>query len=201
MLATRQPQGEITELLQRWQGGEAAALDELAPRVYGELRQLARRYLQREHSPSSLETHDLIHEAFLRLVGQNRTSWQNRAHFFALAAGMMRRILVDRARRHRYAKHGGALRRVELNEEIAHPPPASVDLEELDLALTELAGEDPGLARLVELRFFGGLEHQEVAAVLGVSEPTVRRRWRTARAWLYERLYPQSLLDARRGSA
>jgi RNA polymerase sigma factor (TIGR02999 family) len=195
MLPGNPAQGEITTLLQRWQEGEKDALDQLAATVYGQLRQLARRHLQRERAPSSLETHDLIHEAFLRLVGQERVSWQNRAHFFALAAGMMRRILVDRARRHRFVKHGGALRRVELTDRIAEADPPGLDLEELDRALRDLAREDPALARIVELRFFGGLEHRELAEVIGVSEPTVRRRWRTARAWLYHRLHPESFPD------
>jgi RNA polymerase sigma factor (TIGR02999 family) len=130
----------------------------------------------------------LIHEAFLRLIGQRQVDWQSRAHFFAIAAQSMRRILVDHARRRAAQRHGGGGRQLALDEVPDLAVPLDEDLVALDEALTELALEDEALARVVDLRFFGGLQHDEVATVLGVSNPTVRRRWRLARAWLYRRL-------------
>lgn len=181
--------GGVTRLLADWRAGDDRALERLMPLVYGELRRLAGRYLNREREGHTLQTHDLIHEAFLRLVDQRSVDWQSRSHFFAIAARMMRRILVDHARRRGAQRHGGDVRQLVLDE----VPDLAVqqrdeDLVALDEALTELAREDEELARIVELRFFGGLEHDEVAALLGVSNPTVRRRWRLARAWLYRRL-------------
>jgi len=179
--------GVITRLLMEWRSGDEQALAELVPLVYSDLRRLAGSYLQHERPGHTLETRDLIHEAFLRLVDQKRVDWQSRAHFFAIAAQMMRRILVDHARRRSRARHGGGqvigLSRVDI-------PAATPDLDlvVLDDALTELAHSDATLAQIVEMRFFGGLEHDEIAAVLGVSNPTVRRRWRIAKAWLYDRL-------------
>ncbi|HEX4952675.1 MAG TPA: sigma-70 family RNA polymerase sigma factor [Thermoanaerobaculia bacterium] len=180
--------GSVTRFLIAWRGGDERALERLIPVVYGELRRLAGRYLNRERASHTLETHDLIHEAFLRLVDQRQVDWRNRAHFFAIAAQMMRRILVDHARRRGYRKHGGGLRQLALDEV---PDPAAqrdMDLVALDEALAELAQVDGELAKVVDLRFFGGLEHTEIAAALGVSNPTVRRRWRVAKAWLYRRL-------------
>jgi len=179
--------GLITRLLKEWRSGDEKALAELVPLVYRDLRRLAGSYLQRERAGHTLETRDLIQEAFLRLIDQQRVDWQSRAHFFAVASRMMRRILVDHARRRSRARHGGGqvigLSRVDL-------PAATPDLDvvALDDALSELGRSDAGLAQIVEMRFFGGLEHDEIAAVLGVSNPTVRRRWRMARAWLYQRL-------------
>jgi RNA polymerase sigma factor (TIGR02999 family) len=180
--------GSVTQLLARWRIGDERALAELMPLVYGELRRLAGRYLNRERTDHTLQTHDLIHEAFLRLVDQRHVDWKNRAHFFAIAAQMMRRILVDHARRRQYRKHGGETRRLVLEEvpEVAVEP--ALDLVALDEALTRLAREDETLARIVDLRFFGGLDHEEVAEVLGLSNPSVRRRWRLAKAWLYRSL-------------
>ncbi|MEP7012285.1 MAG: sigma-70 family RNA polymerase sigma factor [Acidobacteriota bacterium] len=180
--------GGVTRFLIAWRGGDERALERLIPLVYGELRRLAGRYLNRERASHTLETHDLIHEAFLRLVDQRQVDWHNRAHFFAIAAQMMRRILVDHARRRGYRKHGGELRQLALDEVPDLAAQRGMDLVALDEALTELAQVDGELAKVVDLRFFGGLEHAEIAAALGVSNPTVRRRWRVAKAWLYRRL-------------
>jgi RNA polymerase sigma factor (TIGR02999 family) len=182
------PSHDVTLLLARWRGGDDQALDELTSTVYDELRRLAGRYLNHEGAGLTLQTHDLIHEAFLRLIGQRHVDWQNRAHFFGIAARMMRRILTDHARRRSYAKHGGGQRRVVLDEvpDVAGQGDAAVVA--VDEALGELAAVNAELARIVELRFFGGLEHDEIAAVLGVSNATVRRRFRIAKAWLYRRL-------------
>lgn len=182
------PPGSVTRLLVDWQAGDDRALEELMPLVYGELRRLAGRYLDREREDHTFETHDLIHEAFLRLIDQRQVDWQSRAHFFAIAAQSMRRILIDHARRRAAHRHGGDLCRLALAEVADLAASRGEDLVALDEALTELAREDEGLARVVELRFFGGLDHDEIAALLGVSNPTVRRRWRLAKAWLYRRL-------------
>jgi RNA polymerase sigma-70 factor, ECF subfamily len=183
---------DVTRLLADWRGGDDHALEQLLPLVYGELQRLAGRYLHRERAGQTLETQDLIHEAFLRLVDQRRVDWQNRSHFFAIAARMMRRILVDRARRRGYQKRGGHIQKLNLDEVPDLSADRDAELVALDEALTELAGVDEELARIVDLRFFGGLEHDEIAALLEVSNPTVRRRWRVARAWLYRRLAADS---------
>lgn len=181
------PEG-VTRLLADWKAGDDRALERLMPLVYGELRRLAGRYLHREREGHTLETHDLIHEAFLRLVDQRQVDWQSRSHFFAIAASMMRRILVDHARSRSAQRHGGDVRRLVLDEVPDLAVHRDRDLVALDEALTELAREDETLARIVELRFFGGLDHDEIAVLLGVSNPTARRRWRLAKAWLYRRL-------------
>jgi RNA polymerase sigma factor (TIGR02999 family) len=182
---------DVTGWLVRWGAGDERALGELMPQVYAELRRLAGRYLQGEREGHTLQTQDLIHEAFLRLVDQRRVDWRSRAHFFAIAARMMRRILVDHARRRRYGKRGGGVEPLHLDEVPDFAPPADPDLVALDGALLELAAIDRDLARLVELRFFGGLEIGEIADALGVSKPTVQRRLRTARAWLFHHLRPE----------
>jgi len=179
---------DVTMLLVKWRSGDDEALDELVSLVYSELRRLAGRYLNHENVGQTLQTHDLIHEAFLRLIGQRHVDWQNRAHFFGIAAQMMRRILTDHARRRGYGKHGGELRRVRLDDLSDIAAKSDAGLVAVDEALVELKGVDEGLAKIVELRFFGGLEHDEIAAVLGVSNATVRRRFRIAKAWLYRRL-------------
>ncbi len=185
----------ITQLLVEWRKGNERALEDLVPLVYGELRRLARHYLNRERKQRSLETHDLIHEAYLRLCDLQALDWQDRVHFFAVAARIMRRILIDRARRRQNAKHGGGA--VELR--MAEIPDLAVerdtDLLALDEALVELEELDATLARIVELRFFGGMDHAETAAVLGLSNPTVRRRWRLAKSWLHRRLVPAGRRD------
>lgn len=182
------PSGGVTRLLVDWQAGDDRALEELMALVYGELRRLAGRYLNREREGHTLDTHDLIHEAFLRLVDQRQMDWQSRAHFFAIAAQSMRRILVDHARRRGALRHGGDVRQLLLDDVSDLAVHRGDGLIALDDALTDLAREDEALARIVDLRFFGGLDHDEIAVLLGVSNPTVRRRWRLAKAWLYRRL-------------
>jgi RNA polymerase sigma factor (TIGR02999 family) len=179
---------DVTLLLARWRGGDDQALDELVSIVYNELRRLAGRYLNQENAGQTLQTHDLIHEAFLRLIGQRDVDWHNRAHFFGIAALMMRRILTDHARRRAYGKHGGGARHLVIEDAPDVAARSDGDIVAVDEALVELQAVDEQLAKIVELRFFGGLEHDEVAAVLGVSEVTVRRRFRIAKAWLYRRL-------------
>jgi RNA polymerase sigma factor (TIGR02999 family) len=185
---TAEPRHDVTLLLGRWRGGDDQALDELLSLVYNELRRLAGRYLNEESAGKTLQTHDLIHEAFLRLIGQRHVDWHNRAHFFGIAALMMRRILTDHARRRACARRGGGARPVVLDEVPDVAASSHAEIVAVDEALVELQRVDGQLAKIVELRFFGGLEHDEVAAVLGVSEATVRRRFRIAKAWLYRRL-------------
>lgn len=175
---------EVTQLLERWSAGEGAALDRLLPLIYGELRQLAGRYLRRERSDHTLQTTALVHEAYLRLADQQHVRWQNRSHFFAIAAQAMRRILVDHARRYEAGKRFHPHNRVALEHvaELGHEP--TFDFLGLDAALDALARLDPQQARVVELRFFGGLTIEETAEVLGISPATVTRDWRMARVWL-----------------
>jgi RNA polymerase sigma factor (TIGR02999 family) len=190
-------QHDVTLLLGRWRGGDDEALDQVVALVYNELRRLAGRYLNHESAGHTLQTHDLIHEAFLRLVGQRHVDWRNRAHFFGIAALTMRRILTDHARRRSCGKHGGGARRVVLGEVPDIAAASDAEIVAVDEALVELKDVDEQLAKIVELRFFGGLEHHEAAAVLGVSEVTVRRRYRIAKAWLYRRLSANGYGDAR----
>jgi RNA polymerase sigma factor (TIGR02999 family) len=186
---------DVTRLLARWRGGDDQALGDVVSLVYEELRRLAGRYLNHERAGLTLQTHDLIHEAFLRLIGQRQVDWQNRAHFFGIAARMMRRILIDHARRRLYGKHGGGLRRVLLDDVAEISTRSDAGMVAVDEALVELKDMDAELATIVELRFFGGLEHDEIAAVLGVSNATVRRRFRIAKAWLYRRLSGMEPID------
>jgi RNA polymerase sigma factor (TIGR02999 family) len=190
-----EPRHDVTLLLAKWRGGDDQALDELVSLVYNELRRLAGRYLNHEYAGQTLQTHDLIHEAFLRLIGQRHVDWHNRAHFFGIAAQMMRRILTDHARRRSSAKHGGGLRRVVLDDVPDIAASSDAEIVAVDEALVELKEVDEELARIVELRFFGGLEHDEIAAVLGVSNATVRRRFRVAKAWLFRRLSETEPVD------
>jgi RNA polymerase sigma-70 factor, ECF subfamily len=180
---------DITRLLQQWQAGDRGALDQLIPLVYHELRAIASRHVRREWREGALQTTALVHEAYLKLVGQRDGDWQNRAHFFAIAAQVMRRILLDDARRARREKRGGAATPVTL-EGTAMPAPESpvdvIDLLALDRALTQLEQLDPAQARLVELRFFGGLTVEEAATVLGISPATVKREWAVAKGWLHQ---------------
>ena len=178
---------DVTALLQAWSDGDRGALDRLTPIVYDELRRLARRYLRRERTGHSLQTTVLVNEAYVRLVDYKRMQWQNRAHFFAVSAQLMRRILVEHARRHNL-KRGGGLQHVSLEEagEVGGGRPT--DLVALDDAMNALARLDPRKARVVEMRFFGGLSVEETAEVLNVSPVTVMRDWSTARAWLYREL-------------
>jgi RNA polymerase sigma factor (TIGR02999 family) len=175
---------DVTRLLQDWSRGDESALEELVPLVYRELHLRARRAMAREREAHSMQTTALIHEAYLRLVGAAPVAWESRGHFFAIAARLMRRILVDRARARRAQKRGGADRPVSFDVELAVAGPPQRDLVSLDEALTALADEDERKAKVVEMRFFGGLSVEETATVLGVSEQTVLRDWRLSKAWL-----------------
>jgi len=175
-------------LLAEWSGGNQAALDELYPLVYEELHRLARRYMSRERKGHTLQTTALINEAYVRLVDQRNVRWANRSHFFAISAQIMRRILIDHARRHAYAKRGGGAQQVSLEEVAMVAREAGSDLIKLDEALKILAKMDPRRCHVVELRYFGGLSNEEIAGVLKVSENTVTRDWNLARAWLYQQL-------------
>jgi RNA polymerase sigma-70 factor (ECF subfamily) len=180
--------GSLSHLLRAWGGGDLQARDALVPVVYRELRRRAGAYLRRERSDHTLQPTALVHEAYLRLAAQDRVAWQNRAHFFALAAQMMRRVLTDHAREHLAAKRPGAHLKVLLDDGIGVTQPRKCELMMVDQALGELTRIDPRQGQIVELRYFGGLTEQEVAAVLSVSRATVTREWQTARAWLYRRL-------------
>jgi len=178
----------LTELLSDWQRGDQTALNKLTPLVYDELRRIAHRYVQRERNGHTLETTALVNEAYLRLAGQKKIEWQNRAHFFAVTAQVMRHILIDHARRRQYAKHGGDARQVSLQEAETMSQERAGELVALDEALDELAKLDVRKSRVVELRYFGGLDLEETAHVLEVSVMTVRRDWRVAKAWLFRRM-------------
>lgn len=175
---------EVSSLLRAWRGGDRAALDRLVPLVYGELRRLAHRYIVQERAAYSLQSAALIHEAYIRLADLNRIEWRDRAHFFAVAARFMRRILVDRARARAYPKRGGGEKKVGLDEAQAVAPASRLDVVRLHDALNALAEFDARKARVVELRFFGGLTEPETAEVLGISHETVKRDWRIAKVWL-----------------
>jgi RNA polymerase sigma factor (TIGR02999 family) len=181
-------QHEITELLAEWRDGNQSALDELYPLVYNELHRLARRYMSRERKGHTLQATALINEAYVRLVDQKNVQWANRSHFFAISAQIMRRILIDHARRHAYAKRGGGAHQVSLEEAATVVPDQSQELLRLDEALKSLAEMDPRRSQVVELRYFGGLNNEEIADVLQISENTVTRDWNMARAWLYQQL-------------
>jgi RNA polymerase sigma-70 factor (ECF subfamily) len=178
---------DVSVLLRAWSGGDQSALEKLTPVVYGELHRLAGRYMKRERPGHSLQTTALVNEAYMRLVGYTRMRWQDRAHFFAVAAQVMRRILVEHARRHNL-KRGGDVPHVSLDEASLVGADDVVDLVALDDAMTALARLDPRKVRVVEMRFFGGLSVEETAEVLGVSPVTVKRDWRAAKAWLYREL-------------
>ena len=174
----------VSKLLLNWGQGDQGAREALIPLVYEELRRLARRYLRRERPDHTLQSAALVNEAYLRLIRQEHPQWQNRAHFFGVAAQLMRHILVDHARNRAAAKRGAGAPRLTLDPDIALPQERDVDLMALDDALNQLAALDPQQSRLVELRFFGGLSIEETSVVLGVSPATVKREWATARAWL-----------------
>jgi RNA polymerase sigma factor (TIGR02999 family) len=182
---------EVTQLLVKVSQGDSAALDELLPLVYGELRRLADRYLRRERADHTLQATALVNEAYLRLVDQN-VPWQNRAHFFGVAAEMMRRILVDHAREHKAQKRGSGGIKLSLDEAINMSDERATDLIALDEALSALAEFDPQKSRIVELRFFAGLSIEETAKVLGIGTATVIRQWRMAKAWLYHEVSKDS---------
>ena len=176
---------EVTQLLQAWSRGDETALDRLMPLVYDELRRLAHYYMTRENAGHILQTTALVNEAYLQLIDANTVNWQDRAHFFAISAKLMRRILVHFARSRNSQKRGGRLSHVSLDEAALLSSERDADLIELDEALTALAAIDPRKAKVVELRFFGGLNFEETAEVLDVSPVTVSRDWSTARAWLH----------------
>ena len=177
-------EADVTQLLSRWSAGDRAALDSLVPAVYRELRRMAARYLRRERSQHTLQPTALVHEAFLKLVGQRDVRWQNRAHFFGVAAQLMRRVLVDYARERAAGKRGGGVGRLPLEDALAIGASNQIDIIAVDDALNRLAIVDPDQVRLVELRFFGGLTIEETAEVLGWSSGSVKREWTVARAWL-----------------
>jgi len=184
----------ITQLLVDWSHGDREALEELTPIVYNELRRLAQSTFRSERSDHTLQATALVHETYLRLIDQRQVQWQSRAHFFAIAARMMRRILVDHARSHQASKRGGG-HRLELTEAQAWSDERDVDLVALDQALDRLARFDPRQSRLVELRFFGGLTISETAEAIAVSPATVKREWDMAKAWLYGQLANPSPTD------
>ncbi len=175
-------------MLLDWSNGDREAAADLMPLVYDELRQIARACLQRERSDHTLQATGLVHEAYLRLVDQTEANWKNRAHFFGVAARVMRRILVDHARKARAEKRGGDWDKLEFNEALLSSPERQVDLVALDDALQDLAKLDPRQSQVVELRFFGGLTEEEAGEVLDVSPRTIRRDWRIAKAWLRREL-------------
>jgi len=180
---------EITQLLLKWRAGDTTALERLIPLVYNELRRLARQCMRKERAGHTLQTTALVNEAYLRLVKSSRVDWQDRAHFFAVASQLMRRVLVDEARRRKLQKRGGEFTRLTLSDEVL---PArqqrEIDLIALDEALERLAEFAPRKCKVVEMRFFGGLSIDQTSAVLGVSVDIVKREWRTAKLWLLEEL-------------
>lgn len=180
----KQPSNEITELLIAWSGGDKKALDELMHIVYDELHRLAHHHLAKERQDHTLQTTALVNEAYMKLVDQKRVKWQNRSHFFALSSQLMRRILVDYARSRQYAKRGGGASALPLNEALIVTPERAAEMIALDDALTELAKHDERKARIVELRFFAGMNIDETSELLGVSPGTVMKDWTLAKAWL-----------------
>ena len=191
------PSHSTSRLLRAWGRGDLQARDDLLPLVYRELRRQAAGYLRHERADHTLQPTALVHEAYLRLAGQERIAWQNRAQFFGVAAQMMRRILVDHARGRRAAKRPGAAIKVAFDERAGATQPRDCELLALDEALNELTTIDPRLGRIVELRYFGGLSEQEVANVLATSRSTITREWQTARTWLYRRMTPRPERRAR----
>ena len=182
------PGNEVTQLLIDWSGGNQAALDKLIPLVEAELHRLAHHYMNRERAGHTLQTTGLVNEAYLRLVGQKQVSWQNRAHFFGIAARLMRQILVDYARRRNYAKRGGDAVPVSLDEAVVMAQENPVEIIDLDQALNQLARLSPEQSRIVELKFFGGLTIEETAEVMKLSVDKVKRDWSMAKTWLYHEL-------------
>ena len=178
----------VTQLLQAWRAGDKAALDQLLPLVQTELHRLAKRIMSRERQGHTWQTTELVNEAYLRLVNQQHVEWQDRAHFFAVAAQVMRQLLVDHARERQLVKHGGGAQRLSLDDVALVAPDRSAELLALDDALDRLANFDQQKSRIVELRYFGGLTVEEVAEVLGIASITVKREWARAKLWLYKEL-------------
>lgn len=182
-------QEDITQLLVEWNGGSQTALEQLMPIVYEELQRIARRHLRRESETRTLQTTALVHEAYLKLIDQTRISWQNRSQFFGIAAEIMRRILIDRARKRLSGKRGGGAVKISLDDgSVDVSDERAAELVALDEALRKLAAEEPQKAKLVELRYFAGLSIEETAEVLGVGTATVVRQWRIVKAWLYKEI-------------
>ena len=188
----RQSSIEVTGLLEAWSHGDQAALDKLIPLVYDELRQLAHRYMKRERAGHTLQTTALVNEAYARLVDQRNVQWQNRAHFFAVAAQVMRHILIDHARNQTRAKRGGDAQHISLDDAQTMSAERAAELLALDEALKKLAEIDERRSRVVELRYFGGLSIDETAEVLKIKPITVSRDWRWARAWLFRALQSET---------
>jgi RNA polymerase sigma factor (TIGR02999 family) len=186
----------VTELLEDWRQGDRAAIEELTPLIYQELRRIAHRYMQRERKGHTLQTTALINEAYIRLAGPEKTRWQDRSHFLAVSAQVMRHVLIDHARRRRYLKHGGELQQVSMSEASLMSEHRAAELISLDEALEDLKKIDQRKNRVVELRYFGGLSLAETAEVLGVSLMTVRRDWRAARAWLFRAVHKGEVADS-----
>jgi RNA polymerase sigma-70 factor, ECF subfamily len=182
------PKVEITQLLLAWGNGDEAAIDRLMPVVYQELRRIAGNLMRRQRHNQTLQATALVNEAYLKLIDSSRVNWQNRAHFFAMSARLMRRILVDAARRRNSQKRGGEQLRITLDERLEIPADDQIDLVALDEALTRLTELNPRYCQIVELRYFAGLTEEEVATALKISERTVRRDWSLARAWLFREL-------------
>jgi RNA polymerase sigma factor (TIGR02999 family) len=180
---------ELTHNLIEWRNGNQAALEKILPVVYDELRRTARRNLRRERSDTSIQTLELINEAYLKLVDQRESDWQNRAHFFAVAARVMRNVLVDRARSRQFAKRGGGAKKVSVDQIIIASPEKDVNVIDLHEALINLAELDERKSRIVELRYFAGLSVEETAEVMGISSITVKREWLKAKSWLYQALH------------
>ena len=184
-----EPSGPVTERLVRWREGDREALESLMPLVYDELRRLANHYLQRERSDHTLQSTALVHEAYMRLAGENAPQWQNRAHFFGIAARVMRQILVEYARAHGAAKRGGiGACKITLDESLELAQRTDIDVVALDGALDRLSELDPQQSRIVELRFFTGLTIEDTSEVMGLSPATVKRDWTSARAWLHREI-------------
>jgi RNA polymerase sigma factor (TIGR02999 family) len=179
---------DVTQLLANWSQGDQGALDKLMPLVYGELRRLASSHLRRERSNHTLQSTALVHEAFMRLVNQQDVQWRNRAHFYAIAAQMIRRILVDYARSQHAEKRGSGAVKLALDDAMAVPQQADMDLLGLNDALDQLAELDARQSRIVELRFFAGLSIEETAEVMNLSPASIKREWNTARAWLFREM-------------
>jgi len=180
--------GDVTRLLQSWQEGDRESLDRLIPLVYEELRVIAGRFLRHERATPTLQSTMLVHEAYLRLMDQTRTDWKSRAHFFGVAATIIRNLLVDHARARQAAKRGGPMPALSLDEAVAVPQMRDLELIAVDDALLSLSRFDPQQGRIVELRFFAGLSIEETAEVLGISESTVKRDWLLAKAWIFHTL-------------
>ena len=183
---------DVTELLLRWNAGDNQALDDLTPLLYKDLRRLAGDALNRERPGHTLSATALVHEAYLRLVDQRRVNWENRAHFFGAAARIMRRVLVDHARAKTATKRGGSAAKVAIEHDMAVVDALAENLVDLDIALNTLMAIDDRKARIVEMKFFAGMTNQEVATALGISDATVERDWKLARAWLINAVDPQT---------